>query len=67
MNDIVERLRNGKERHEWGAHYLCEVAADEIDRLRTALREIAEVDCENDVEMDAYFMHRIAKEALGDE
>ena len=35
MSDIVERLRNGKERHEWGAHYLCEKAADEIERLRT--------------------------------
>ena len=49
-----------------GAEAAYERAEAEIERLTAALREIVEVDSENDVEMDAYFMHRIAKEALND-
>lgn len=71
MNDIVGRLRSGRERQEWGPHYLCEIAADEIERLRAAMREI--MDCPQkrhraDGEVEVYYnaatMLKIAKEAL---
>lgn len=63
MNDIVERLRERL----WGpdADYILDEAADEIERLRAALRRIGmpgeDVDCTKEGHMMAVL---IARDAL---
>jgi hypothetical protein len=73
MTDIVERLRTFEA---WEKvvqrHKLAQEAADEIERLRAALREIVELTAEGccddeDGILIANAAERIAKEALGDE
>ena len=63
--DIQTRLKS-LSRDDWDTEEVAHLALAEIERLSAALREIVEVDSGNDVEVDAYQMNRIAKEALND-
>ena len=54
MTDIVERLRG------WNDLEIPRLAADEIERLRGALSEIAD----SDARSTAYGMMKIARQAL---
>jgi len=60
VEDIVERLRDGQFCGQWECHY-CDVmrrAADEIERLRAALRAIA--GCQSDAHGDIMYLARLA-------
>ena len=72
MSDIVERLRDDAEkaRQNWPEVFcvsedLAEEAADEIEKLRAALRAIAE-DCEADYPPSHGAIKYAARAALGE-
>lgn len=66
MDDITERLRNWAEDGPYGgcSEYLIE-AADEIERLRSALREIADDPYQQGQRVQR--MKRIARAVLGED
>ena len=49
MSNIVEKLRDQAGSHRSQAANLVREAADEIERLRTALQRIADMDVEDDL------------------
>lgn len=61
MTDIVERLRtfDTRKMDAWG---ICDEAADEIERLREVLREIASIDYRGNAHPSA----SIARATLGE-
>lgn len=64
MDDLVKRLRN-RCSYEKGVEDLCENAADEIERLREALRNIESVGSQYSVKSGpAWAMRNIAHAAL---
>lgn len=71
--DIVERIRNGRETcgnyrcpvREASKGCVCAMAADEIERLREALREIATDD--EDYHHRGHEYRLIARAAIGEE
>ncbi len=58
--DIVKRLREGKSA---GGYWREKEAADEIERLREALKQVADFDLYGDYS-NAYKMPEIARAAL---
>lgn len=66
MTDIVERLRFKKElKTPEDVHVLFADAADEIERLREALRKIAKSQLSDSEQ--AYIFKMLARAALGEE
>jgi hypothetical protein len=69
MTDIVEELRDAEACWDTDAWRLCGSAADEIERLREALREIRDYEGNFPVIYDgddAIAMKEIARAALGE-
>lgn len=64
MSDIVERLREVAERPDCTYGAAMEKAADEIERLRAALREIASYEIEEGCPCSACQHSALARAAL---
>ena len=68
MSDIVERLRDIDPTPPLSFHAdLRREAADEIERLRAALREIREIAATSSYDADWRQVYYVTKEALRDE